>query len=559
MPRSIGEFNIKEATGTGGHTGSMQVTDFSNNNPFQLKFSILDNEFLRRLKAQNTDRENIGEFLAATILRSIVKELLQADPNEENREEIIPEVVLVLNFATGRVLIASKYLSGDKVRTLDDYAKELGLFEDLDEKKAHITVVNKENANPGEWFTNSEEFTPLKPTLALALALSALVGDHDVNPGNMLVITKEGKNHIARIDFGHAFNDLLNAPALFGGGLLNPKHPVKDFFNRDYVAGLPMGAPSKLWRDYPGFAFSSDNAIALKKVGNVSDQAIESGIHEAQKELIELLEIMINNNDNVNINHVLQSLHAIHNNISKNKVDQNIPPLKQMEIILEGIGSFVKQNRDNAKLVSKIMTIQLGAIEKLAQNEPLPSLLENPGIEKTDRIRWIKESKDNEAYFGTFSQYVINKKITMDLENEPRDLVNNIAKNALTTIEDYRNKILKKLSVDDSRYNGFILIEKMFDDILLKLAMKDLNSAYWTADLLAKTLKDPKNNQFYNLKSQVLQITESLKITLKNAIANDESKKDFPALQRQFKEELVSKKQHEQNSLENESKEQPKL
>ena len=106
-------------------------------------------------------------------------------------------------------------------------------------------------------------------SLARAIAISAIVGDYDVNTGNMLVIQPEGQAEptIGRIDFGHAFNDLLNAPKKMGGEVRERKHPIFDFFNRTNVASFPKGSISKVWRDYVGLVPSSLLADALYQIG----------------------------------------------------------------------------------------------------------------------------------------------------------------------------------------------------------------------------------------------------------------------------------------------------
>ncbi len=258
MPISFKEFNIRNAVNTGGVTGSIRVVRETQNSKhfYQLKPSILSNEFLRKLKAGGVDRENFGEVIAAKIGRSILQ--------NPDGSEAVPDVSLVYDSENRQVSVASKYLTGKKVRTLDDYAQEQNLKIKF---KRHATFVDgTKPISAGQYNISGDKHKEFRQGLANAIAVSALVGDHDVNPGNMMAVD----NKVARIDFGHAFNDLLNTAKIFGGGVRNKKNQMLDFLNRENVASFPPpGDIPKLWRDYPGMIPSQELANAFKEMSHL--------------------------------------------------------------------------------------------------------------------------------------------------------------------------------------------------------------------------------------------------------------------------------------------------
>jgi hypothetical protein len=74
---------------------------------------------------------------------------------------------------------------------------------------------------------------------------------------------------VARIDFGHAFNDLIATSEMFGGQPQNKNNSILDFFNRSAVANFPISAQTKLWRDYEATLIQSDEMVeALKNIGS---------------------------------------------------------------------------------------------------------------------------------------------------------------------------------------------------------------------------------------------------------------------------------------------------
>ena len=372
------------------------MADADSGKKFQLKPSILSNSLKRRLKAGDVDRENFGEVIASCIGREL------------SGEDCVPEVSLVYDKTKGRSLIASKYLEGDKVRTLDMYAIEKGVT-----FKRHVRLVVGEMASDGEMAVDSQEISSLKASLAKAIVISAALGDHDVNPGNMMVITSGDTSHIARIDFGHAFNDLLNALSINGGRLRNKKNPMMDFFNREEVAGLG-GDVSKLWRDYPGMVPSRELVDALNALSTDSAKKIKQGINQARREFHDLLNEMIERGDEKGIEHVYKTLQSIHQAITGKKLDL---PITNMEQVLrqtfKQFGMFVSKNCDDAVDVARLMQQQLDIDDalKMGDQKSLQAIINK---HQNDKPRtWVKMVPHAPAFHGGIESYIHHRQLQL--------------------------------------------------------------------------------------------------------------------------------------------------
>ncbi|MCC8398411.1 MAG: hypothetical protein LN569_03845 [Rickettsia endosymbiont of Labidopullus appendiculatus] len=418
------EFNLQGASSTGGVTGSKKVQ--RNGINYQLKPSIKDAEIIRHAKASGTDRENFGELIAATISRSII--------GEDQNLELVPEVSLVYNKDRKKVLVASKYLQNVQ-GTLDDFAKkDRGVKAPGRHVKISAELDIKNNLNLGTANDNI-----LRQDLAQGIAISALCGDHDVNPGNMLVVKdRQENNRIARIDFGHAFNDLLNAPQIFGGKVRNKNNLVLDFLNREELAGFPA-AKTKLWRDYQGVVPSQELVEAFKKLGK--SDGLEQGLENAKKpfqELInDLLEYPKTNKDA--LDHIKNSLIAINNNISHDQITTDTRVKDVLNRTFKNIGKFYQENQAQMLDVAKLMDIQLKIDQVITAkknhkeiNQSLiteiqnsyKKLLEVPGIGNGENLKWVKSSQNIAGFQGTLGEFVKRRALNLGVavEGEIKDV-----------------------------------------------------------------------------------------------------------------------------------------
>lgn len=436
---------------TGGVTGSQRRT--MRGMAYQIKPSILDNpSTFRRLKAGNTDRENFGEFIAASIARSLFE--TTTGPKADGFEGA-PEVFLVYDdegqsstSQEKRILVASKYFVGDErspgekppsVRTLDEYIKEQSKL-DIEGKNHARFVSTLPDPEKREFDLRGDDEvkTNLRRGIARGIALSALLGDHDFNPSNFIVVTKTTidpvtgasikKDHIQRIDFGHAFNDLLNAPEEFGGKVQNTQNPILDFLNRKYIAGsrgLMGGDHSKLWRDYPGMIPTQELADEFKALAEST--GLKAGVRKAYNEFIQLLTQLEMANDTEGIEHLKKSLNAISLNLTGINIDAQLSPRETLITAFENIYTFTQKTQRRMKEVANLMQLQVNIdkmIEELKENKtPSPELMTAirkaynelsgtpgaPGIKLKDGIgiEWIKtDVNEQNGFVGNLDEYI---------------------------------------------------------------------------------------------------------------------------------------------------------
>ena len=323
-------FDLTESTHTGGQTGSMRVCA-KDGAYYQYKPSILSNKMSRRIKARSTDRENFGEVIASSIGRALLS------------DDVVPEVSLAYDRKNKRVAVASRYLG--EGRTLDDFAfEEIGIRRSPG--RSHVLVTSggvKTNA-PAQLSLDEHPELP-KSDICDSLALAAIVGDNDVNPGNLVVLGKDKAYRVARIDLGHAFGDLLNAPEALGGGLRFPENPVLDFFNRTSVAGLRLGGDSsKLKRDYLGLVPSMEMVSSLRKMSQADHSRLALAVVTAREEFMLLINEMNKNRDTDGIIHVRKSLAAIYRNLEGNAPNAGLSVEEVIDLSFTAIHKSILTN-----------------------------------------------------------------------------------------------------------------------------------------------------------------------------------------------------------------------
>lgn len=414
---TIEDFELDSARGSGGVTGSKTV-EAKNGDSYQLKPSILSRNVasIRRNKANNTDRENFGEVIAATVGRAVMRS------DEADVTELVPKLSLVYDKNQNKVLVASKFLPNVVQPSLDKYAQEI---RGVSITKRHVKVSDKSAGNgildiSGDNTVNKV----LRQDLGHAIALSVLVGDHDVNPGNMIVIRDNKDQHrIARIDFGHAQNDLLNTKKIFGGRVRNQGNQVLDFLNREKLAGFPRGAKTKLWRDYDVVP-SQELADALKNISKSTE--ISKGVNAAKQQYQDLINDLDpkNKNDQKTLFHIKKSLAAISNNVS-DKADK-VNPKADVKYVLDksfkNLENFYTRQQEHMQDVAKLMDLQVKCDQLITDKQHLRTTdskvieaiytqyeeLQNaPGImQKAGGIEWVKTEAKTPSFKGTLDSYL---------------------------------------------------------------------------------------------------------------------------------------------------------
>ncbi len=392
--------DVKTSEKTSGKTGSVCVTG-SDGKKYQYKPPIANNSMKRRVKADWTDTENFGEVLAARIAKVFDIEL---------NTPRVPTVSFVTGTNSPHLAIASEYLTGNTVKSLDDY---LG----RPPEKSHIKLVSGVgDEDKGHHNIDDVKYQPLKKELAHAVAVSTLLGDHDVNPGNMMVI-KENQNgpiRLGRIDFGHAFNDLMRSPTWGGEKVHN--NNVIDFFNRATVDGFNAKIrKSKLWRDYPGLIPSREMVEALKELVNKigAETSIITAIDDVKKEITDLFK----ENEHINQKHVIRSFKRIADHVLSDEKISRDPGESDIDFYFKKIRVYATNNLKKMGYAAEVMLLQVDMQDAIKKGEKLDSLktryeslIVNGNDPDIGPFAWIKEAEKIPPFKGNFDEFVEHRK-----------------------------------------------------------------------------------------------------------------------------------------------------
>jgi len=438
--------DIPEGAATAGKTGSYRVQGKTTDKSYQLKNSILTSNLTRRLKVGSTDVENLGEFIAAKVMNQLL---------DGNDFKASPDVVLVSDEANLGIKVASKYLDNATNNLEEDYIKN---------GKGRVKFITSEpRQGTNEVNINSEDNSiMLRKDLARGLAASIMIGDHDINPGNFMVVKDTSNNkRFVRIDFGKAFNYLLNAPKFLGGKTRNQHNQVLDYFNRENVAGIKLGSPNKLFRFYPGMIPTKEMAHALLEMSETPQGKITSGLKEAKNDLGSLQKNA----------HSQKSLAAVAKNINK-APDRTLDQKATLEHTINAIGNFIDTNRQQMAVVGKIMDLQV-KIDNLLKNNSIEDKAlqeiqkEYDGLKQTDGIKhkqgitWIKTSSNNKAHKGDLQSYIKQRAAQLDKEENKGQSkeTKNVIKNHAQTI---CGRVTKEnhLSFSQKLFNRLFLVKK---------------------------------------------------------------------------------------------------
>lgn len=408
----------KDKVVTDGVTGSGQVTG-PGGATYQLKNPIEDAPWKRRIKAFNHDHENFEEEIAAIIAKTLMPEDL------DNPGQRIPDVSLVVIPGKKAAGIASKYIDGDR-KTLNEYIDPNKKRPPKDPNEPNgrlvdIKLIAGPSAVPYQQNLNTPENAWLRKELSRMIAISALVGDHDVNPGNILVITEDKKKRLARIDFGHAFADQMRFPH-FGGQRIHPNN-IMDFFNRTTLDDVSRHGESKLWRSYPALVPSQELVDAMNEVSSAdAEEKIHAAILTSQANFYELLKI-----EGQDQAHIINSLKYIAEHVGQCKIS-SIPKATLLDRLFRTMEDYVCNNVQQMKYVAEIMQLQVDIDKYLNQIPGAPNqymldykynLLKNSPY---GPFSWVRTSDKMPVFQGDCFGYM--KFRSAQIKSDADDLLN---------------------------------------------------------------------------------------------------------------------------------------
>ncbi len=390
---------------------SSSETIKKDNITYQLKGSANDDKgFLRRQFWDTNNADLISEFIGTTIARALM-------PKKEDGAEIVPEVKLAIK--DKKIKLVSKYLNCDKNNfegiSVDDLYKKLPKIKSNNPtktKKSNRPIVStqespnnynyiKTDKEIGGYFfdqkselkNEQQKITLNKKDICKALIVSALVGDHDVNPGNIYVVyNKDTKNsHVGRIDFGHAFNDLIRS--------INNNSHTKTGFMLDFINGKVNGLSrygikkeSKFRRDHKGFALDEDFAKALREFSD--DKHKESFISELNKS-INALSIFADNNNGMSPK-IKSSIQTIYKRLKSEDMPKNLDLKTSLGCLNGGIQNFIVNNMSEAVSIANLIDVQ-NLVKKYSEQKD--------GSEKENTIQIIKD------LYNKDQKYLLHKSI----------------------------------------------------------------------------------------------------------------------------------------------------
>lgn len=401
-------FNLTKDKGSsaGGKTGSVRVIG-KDDAYYQLKKPIEKASFKQKIGHRFTNQSltikdygNIGEFISATIVNEIIT-------------GSVPTVLLVNDENNKETLIASKYVN-NKAETLAAYTKNTG-------KK----IASDANILSGD--ENNEALnTSLKKDLAMGLAISIFIGDHDVNLGNFVVTDDEEKKKITRIDLGNSYNAFTHKQStkIFHNYAI-------DYLDREHINRDTKGTKPKLWRDHKNITVSNELAEALENLAKEGEEKLEKGITLASDSIKEFYK---NCKTTKQKNSLLLSLNQIAKNIdptytpyysNKSRYDHSEYVITQ---IFSRIKTFHKNNIDDMKIAAQIIKLQVNIDKSIPSHESyiastyqkdfdsiITNTIQDPSKDNGKKeITWVNY-KEGAALKCTLEEFI--KKRTKELQN----------------------------------------------------------------------------------------------------------------------------------------------
>jgi len=409
------QFAGKELVSSGGATGSGRTKDRIGKQLYQVKGSIEHAGLGRRLKAGGLNTENYGEVIASNTARAIV--------GSANRGQI-PEVSLRQDGNSHEAMVTSKYLTGGKGDLKELY---VGLAGPLPKGQKHPKVHLDSSGPSGDGILRLG--TTASRDVQRNIALSALMGDHDVNPGNMIAL-KDG--HVGRIDFGHAFNELINGPggsATGGGGVRNKSNRILDFFNRETVSGVPFtaGQKSKLWRDYTGAGPSDGMTDSLRSIAS-STEALDGLVQSKTQfaDLIVALEAEGTPEAKKQIEDLTKSLIRMSQNIEKPITSTD--PGAVVKEVFDNLAAFVTEGQDQMREVADLSDLQTKIDAHVTSTRENPDAPVPPEITQLyqdlsaksvkspdgEGLCWMKITAGSPAFTGDLAAYVQTRRVELE-------------------------------------------------------------------------------------------------------------------------------------------------
>lgn len=379
----------------------------------------------------------IGELFASALSQEFL-------PKINDGPERSPEVFPALHNETKSILIASKYLNAGSKRYVSMDFDNLSTAIYINPENKHPLVVNSETetkrtdilklghthkAKIGEKVV---DVTVDKRQLCDILAVSLALGDHDLNPGNLFLTydTITGKSHLGRIDYGHAFNDLIKnwgPKALHTPKVDNIEERgfCLDSLNRAAV----NGSPSKFLTNFQGLIPDIEFANALRRHEEASKK-IDSAIFKMKDHIDK---IYATEDEHV-IKQLQEAMGTLLEKMGKPFVEytesekllllnattdkESIWAKRNILInrVLNEVRGFVETNLEEQMSLGNVMEVQV-IVDKMLTGKATPEdMLKVKELYDSDKrylkggldkpIEWIRISKEAGIFSGNLQEYI---------------------------------------------------------------------------------------------------------------------------------------------------------
>ncbi|MEY3107153.1 MAG: hypothetical protein RIT35_1326, partial [Pseudomonadota bacterium] len=281
------------------------------------------------------------------------------------------------------------------------------------------------------------EITLSEEQLLEQLKLSMLLGDHDINPGNMFVTvnTVTGIATIGRIDFGHTGNDLITKWSASKGPNYSSKTrgPTLDALNRRQLSGFRGttlgGSVTKFLRDYEGLIPSLKFASILR-ASIFSEEDLEQTVNKTKNQFLALIHQAQAANDPLVQEKLLESLRTMYANIGGTEPITADNAEAVLQHCLVGFKKFLVDNQKEQESVANLMEVQ-SLIDQIAKGEI-------PAAQAMTRIQEIYRSDERYLKDKTPSDPI--DWVSVGANDKPKE------RNLTEQIE-YRAKQLKQAGV----------------------------------------------------------------------------------------------------------------
>jgi hypothetical protein len=421
---------IETGTKTSGKSPSRPMQ--YNQHTYQVKRSNYVRAMRRMIGIDPDPSDVLGEFVASSIAKSLSSTIYKDVPETM---EMSPEVILIEDSENSEIRIGSKYLnSGSQTiqgATLDQVLRGTGKGKDTDKHAIIVCSGGKREEDEerrilefGNGITTSAfqgsdgsypEIKLEKKQLYRAIKLSMLLGDHDINPGNIFVNYDQstGKTQICRIDYGHAFNDLIKS---WGRGSHEPDKRESVGFVLDSINRTTInGGQSKLIRDFRGVIPDLEFAEVLREASDDLYSKIDAAAEKAIGELSAL-----ESTEDKTIKSRLES--GLKTLIKR--CGGKVSPANPIHTSVRSAADFVKENAEEMKSVANLIEIQhlvseiaksgdkkaneakLDRIKEIFNNDK--KYLRKKGSD--DKIEWVREEGESKPKICSLKELIESAK-----------------------------------------------------------------------------------------------------------------------------------------------------